>query len=407
MENNKQKNYYEILGLEKDCDENDIKKAYRKLALKYHPDRNREEDSSEKFKNISDAYQVLSDKTKRYNYDNGFYDFEDLSNFNHEPFEMFNDIFKQHMDFFKNDFGDYNDILREMNNIDVRDIPMNGVFVFNAQFGENEFNKEFNLQDLLHQTLNKTNIPDNNNNNNNENNKKETFLDKIKKLKEKLNKVDKMEKEEEEKKREKRKKKKEKPDDLFYTIKIGLKDLYNCISKEIIIQRNIEENGIINQKKNKINIVFNERKIVLKKKGNIKNGIKSDLIFDIKPKDYLNYKILNNYDIYLEKSIDLSCAFKNYVHSFTYLDDVKYCVQHIPKSLFNNLVHKINGKGLFGKGDLIIKYHLISNPSIDEFIFKLNNGENDENNDENNEESKNYLMATDIKIYDLLLTQNT
>ena len=101
------KDYYEILGLEKDCNENDIKKAYRKLALKYHPDRNKEEDSEEKFKNISEAYQVLSDKSKRSNYDNGFYDFDDFGDFGYEPFEMFNNIFKQHMDFFKNDFGDY------------------------------------------------------------------------------------------------------------------------------------------------------------------------------------------------------------------------------------------------------------------------------------------------------------
>ena len=150
------KDYYQILGLEKNCNENDIKKAYRKLALKYHPDRNKEEDSEEKFKNISEAYQVLSDKSKRSNYDNGFYDFDDLGDFGYEPFEMFNNIFKQHMDFFKNDFGDYNDILREMNNMDFRDIPMNGVFVFNAQVGGANFENEFNLQDILHKTLNQT-----------------------------------------------------------------------------------------------------------------------------------------------------------------------------------------------------------------------------------------------------------
>jgi len=396
------KDYYEILGLEKGCDSNDIKKAYRKLALKYHPDRNKEEDSEEKFKNISEAYQVLSDESKRRNYDNGFYDFEDLGDFNYEPFEMFNNIFKQHMDIFKNDFGDYNDILREMNNIDIRDIPMNGVFVFNAQVGGTSFGNEFNLQDILQQTLNQTQFPESKPQKSKEG-KKETFLDKIKKLKDKLNKVDKMEKEELEKtqKEQFEKKKLEKPDDLVYTIRINLKDLYNNVEKELIINRNIEKDGIKSVKKNKLNIIFDDIKVIKKKKGNIKEGIKSDLIFNIQPKNSEHYKSLNNYDIYFEKDIDLNLAFQSYIHSFTYLDNVEYYVQHIPKSLFNNLVHKIKGKGLFGKGNLIIKYNLITNPIIDNFFNEINNKENDETK-ESIKIDENWLTASKIDIYNIL-----
>jgi DnaJ-class molecular chaperone len=381
------KDYYEILGLEKNCDESDIKKAYRKLALKYHPDRNKEEDSEEKFKNISEAYQVLSDKSKRSNYDNGFYDFEDLSNFGDEPFEMFNNIFKQHMDFFKNDFGDYNDILREMNNMDFRDIPMNGVFVFNAQVGGASFENEFNLQDILHKTLNQTKFPESTP----KEGKKENLFDKIKKLKDKLNKVDKMEKEELEKKVEL-----EKPEDLIYTIRISLKDLYNYIEKELIINRNIEKNGEKSIKKNKLNIIFNDIKIIKRKKGNIKEGIKSDLIFNIEPKNSDNFKTLNNYDIYFEKTIDLNLAFKSYVHSFEYLDNKTYHIQHLPKSLFENLIHKIKGKGLFNKGDLIIKYNLITNPIIDNFFNEINEKEED---DESIKINDNWLTASKIDIY--------
>jgi len=64
------KDYYEILGLKKDAAEEQIKKAYRKLAMKYHPDRNPNNKSAEeKFKGINEAYAVLSDKDKRKQYD--------------------------------------------------------------------------------------------------------------------------------------------------------------------------------------------------------------------------------------------------------------------------------------------------------------------------------------------------
>lgn len=62
--------YYETLGLSRDCSEVEIKKAYRKLAMKYHPDRNKDnKEAEEKFKQISEAYAVLSDKEKRQQYD--------------------------------------------------------------------------------------------------------------------------------------------------------------------------------------------------------------------------------------------------------------------------------------------------------------------------------------------------
>lgn len=64
------RDFYEVLGVDKNADEREIKKAYRKLAMKYHPDRNSDDpDAEEKFKEASMAYEVLSDKDKRSAYD--------------------------------------------------------------------------------------------------------------------------------------------------------------------------------------------------------------------------------------------------------------------------------------------------------------------------------------------------
>ncbi len=92
--------YYEVLGVAKDASDNDIKKAYRKLAMKYHPDKNPgDKEAEEKFKQVAEAYECLSDPQRRSRYDQfGFEDpgqggFGGGGSFHGNPFDIFNQFF--------------------------------------------------------------------------------------------------------------------------------------------------------------------------------------------------------------------------------------------------------------------------------------------------------------------------
>jgi DnaJ-class molecular chaperone len=64
------KDYYKILEIDKNASKEEIKKAYRTLAIKWHPDKNKEDIALQKFKEISEAYQILYNDDKRAEYDN-------------------------------------------------------------------------------------------------------------------------------------------------------------------------------------------------------------------------------------------------------------------------------------------------------------------------------------------------
>ena len=90
------KDYYDILGVKRDASDEDIKKAYRKLAVKWHPDRwangteEEKKTAEEKFKDINEAYETLSDKGKRQNYDMFGSEGSGPSMDDWDPFEAFN-----------------------------------------------------------------------------------------------------------------------------------------------------------------------------------------------------------------------------------------------------------------------------------------------------------------------------
>ena len=109
------KDYYKILGVNKEASQDEIKKAFRKLSIKYHPDRNQgSKQAEEKFKEIAEAYSVLGDETKRKEYDNP------QSNFNFSGGPDFggmgmDDILRHFTNMGMGDFGFGNRTPREQN----------------------------------------------------------------------------------------------------------------------------------------------------------------------------------------------------------------------------------------------------------------------------------------------------
>jgi len=94
------RDYYEVLGVAREAAPDEIKRAYRKLALQYHPDRNKEAGAEERFKEASEAYEVLSDNEKRARYDRfghqglngvGMHDFQGMGV--EDIFSIFGDLF--------------------------------------------------------------------------------------------------------------------------------------------------------------------------------------------------------------------------------------------------------------------------------------------------------------------------
>lgn len=142
------KDYYKVLGVDKNATQEDIKKAYRKLAIQYHPDKNPgDKNAEEKFKEATEAYEILSDDEKRKAYDQyGFAGVDNMggAGFNANAFHGFEDIFGSSFDasdFFKNMFSGRGGMGNPFGNFD-RERGANLRYDLNISFKESIYGTE-------------------------------------------------------------------------------------------------------------------------------------------------------------------------------------------------------------------------------------------------------------------------
>eukprot|EP01084_Bolivina_argentea_P236014 396974_1 len=149
------KDYYTILGIKKNATPQEIKKAYRKLAMKWHPDRNlnNKTKAESKFKEIGQAYSILSDETKRKNYDQfgtnkpqNFNNFSNNSNFQQNNFTS-NEAEKIFQQFFFN-FGNNSNNAHSSNFSDFSGFSMGGMPGYKYKGDTVECKLNMSLEDL-------------------------------------------------------------------------------------------------------------------------------------------------------------------------------------------------------------------------------------------------------------------
>ena len=376
-------NYYQILNLKPNATKNEIKKSYHRLAIKYHPDKRNDISDSDRFKNISEAYSILSDDSKRKQYDSTGISDINLTN----PLEMFQNIFnnfKPDSNFevrmtgncdissmiFDND--NINDVLPDMfstltsvinGNEDNVNNPMktNLVKTF-INVTKNIIDKNIVNDNILNQnTINeKKNIEKNNSIN--------IDLNSNKNVDDNLNSNKHLNKEN------------IKSKDIFITKEFTLKEFYNNKKKKFNYYR--LENNYKVKDSIIINLILNE-KIIIKNKGhylenyenyeNYENRGDVIFLFTLKEEE-LDYKIDKN-NLIIEKFIHPIDLYSNYKLDLILPNDdvINLTINDLYNTYMNYL---IPNKGLLNKnnekGNLIIKFNIIFNELTEENIQILN-----------------------------------
>lgn len=311
-------NYYNILGVNKNSSINEIKKSYKDLALKYHPDRNNEPGAEEQFKKIAESYAILSDESKRKTYDLGFDPNNNVFG-NIDAFNIFENFF-ENIDvnnlvdnFFKNQSmdafsGKYDDILggpevkfsiHNFTEFPSGKFTKEGGILFDEHVNFSELiNKSNEKMKDLREHFSKFKVENNNIINENQNEKRNYRL-KLDNLKEENRKL-----KEENKNLRNNLKLLDKPKDIILNIGINIEDL--LIEKKKKIKYKIYENNlkeIKNLEKKKI-VKFNKKEIILNNEGNI------DLRYNYNGDVKIKVNIKSNKIIYFNKN-NIDCLLFN------------------------------------------------------------------------------------------------
>lgn len=337
------KNYYSILGIEKNSSEDEIKKSYKKLALQFHPDKNPgNAESVERFKEIAEAYSILSNKEKRNQYDiMGNVD----DNFTGEdPFSVFNNIFQQHINTF-------------MNMKYEKDIDIGGIFGNMTGLPQDSFpfgNVHVRVHTFPSEVFQFNETIDNDNNDACENIQSNigNLFEKIFQKKNKLNKIINNQKNFQQNK-QKNKIMYNKPDDIVYDISVTLSDIYNKKMKKLHIIRSRKKDGKYVEKKKKIEIPIYGKEILLEGEGHeMKDYIeRGNIIINIFNKNNDNFRRINDYDVLTCKEIDINKIYNAFVYELKLPNDeiikvqTQMMIDNNNSNIFN-LVQKIYKKGL-------------------------------------------------------------
>lgn len=356
------KDYYNILGIDKYSTHDDIKKAYRKLALKYHPDKNNnDEEFKKKFHDVNEAYNVLINSEKRKKYDMFGVEDNDL-HFDEDPFKMFNTIFKEHLSQFKNmqyeNNFDIGNIINELSGLNIGnlfDIPK--VHVKVNSYGDNkkiDINKLFTNLD--------TNYLDSNN-----------YVEEI-------------------------------IDDIVIHLNIDIEEIYNNKKRKISYEKKKYKKGELINKKVKLDIDLYDKEIVLKGNGNETLNKKGDVMIYLHcgKNDFVR---INDYDVYYQKKVNLKEFYlKKYVEIVLPNNEKLYL-----KDIKPNQLIKINKKGIpyinnekNYNGNLFC-YISVDLPEFDCLYDMIN--EISELEDDLNESNKNFTEYKYVDSYEVFNTE--